>query len=94
MICDKISFFSSSIARQFIEANLNQDVHWLALHTPPFPNKSELLQQIELLQKSVKKLPTWYEARTVLEPTLLQMASSEWTAYEKSKVLFGKIADL
>ncbi|KQT17334.1 methyltransferase [Chryseobacterium sp. Leaf404] len=88
----EISDFSESI-QQFINANLNSDLHSLLLKKSPFPEISmqEIVQQIRGKQVAQKKFPFLLKEGIIFPPQLnLEQASSEKTALYKSEILKGK----
>lgn len=85
--------------QQYIDANLNGDVHRIALAKSPFPGVSakELSAQIMAKKKSVKKLPTWFRHGQIYYPPLLsiEQCSSEITAkYKATLIGGGNVIDL
>lgn len=84
--------------QDFIETNLQQDIHKLLLRKSPFENVSvqELAQQIKGRQVARKKF-SFLNKRGVVFPVQLSLeqASSEATASFKAKLVDGKnMADL
>lgn len=79
--------------QQFINANLNADLHSLLLKKSPFPEVSiqEIVQQIKGKQVAQKKFPFLLKEGIVFPPQLnLEQSSSEKTALYKSEILRGK----
>ncbi|GEN74715.1 class I SAM-dependent methyltransferase [Chryseobacterium hagamense] len=77
---------------QYIDANLNTDLHALLLKKSPFPEVSmqEIVQQIKGKQVARKKFPFLLKDGIVFPPQLsLEQASSEKTALYKSEILKG-----
>lgn len=78
----------------YISDNLNADVSKVALSKSPFEHISatEIAAQIAAKKKSEKKLPTWYNAKSIYYPTTLsiEQTSSEIAAAYKSKLARGK----
>lgn len=84
--------------QQYIDANLNTDLHSLLLKKSPFPEVSmqEIVQQIKGKQVARKKFPFLLKDGIVFPPQLnLEQASSEKTAAYKAELLKGeKFIDL
>ncbi|WP_185151717.1 class I SAM-dependent methyltransferase [Chryseobacterium sp. SN22] len=84
--------------QQYINANLNTDLHALLLKKSPFPEVSmhEIVQQIKGKQVARKKFPFLLKDGIVFPPQLsLEQSSSEKTALYKSEILKGnKFIDL
>ncbi|WP_223559364.1 class I SAM-dependent methyltransferase [Chryseobacterium lathyri] len=84
--------------QNYINANLNTDLHSLLLKKSPFPNVSmlEIVQQIKGKQTAQKKFPFLLKEGIIFPPQLnLEQASSETTALYKSQILKGnRFADL
>ena len=84
--------------QDYINANLNTDLHALLLKKSPFPEVSmhEIVQQIKGKQVARKKFPFLLKEGIVFPPQLnLEQSSSEKTALYKSKLLEGeKFVDL
>ncbi len=84
--------------QQYIDANLNTDLHALLLKKSPFPEVSmqEIVQQIKGKQVAHKKFPFLLKEGIIFPPQLnLEQASSERTALYKSEILKGdKFIDL
>ena len=84
--------------QDYINANLNTDLHALLLKKSPFPEVSmhEIVQQIKGKQVAQKKFPFLLKEGIIFPPQLnLEQASSEKTALYKSKLLQGdKFIDL
>ena len=79
--------------QNYIEANLNSDLHCLLLKKSPFPDVSmqEIVQQIKGKQVAQKKFPFLLKEGIVFPPQLnLEQSSSDKTALYKSKILKGK----
>lgn len=79
--------------QNYIEANLNSDLHCLLLKKSPFPDVSmqEIVQQIKGKQVAQKKFPFLLKEGIVFPPQLnLEQSSSDKTALYKSKILEGK----
>lgn len=79
--------------QNYIEANLNSDLHSLLLKKSPFPDVSmqEIVQQIKGKQVAQKKFPFLLKDGIVFPPQLsLEQSSSDKTAVYKSKTLKGK----
>ncbi|MEI3789708.1 MULTISPECIES: class I SAM-dependent methyltransferase [unclassified Chryseobacterium] len=78
--------------QNYINANLNTDLHSLLLKKSPFPNVSmlEIVQQIKGKQTAQKKFPFLLKEGIIFPPQLnLEQASSETTALYKSQILKG-----
>ncbi|MAW95581.1 MULTISPECIES: class I SAM-dependent methyltransferase [unclassified Leeuwenhoekiella] len=85
--------------QKYLRENLNLDTATLALKGSPFDevSASELAQQLTGLQKSQKKLPSWFKTRGVYYPPKLNLeqTSSEETAAYKAALYKGDfLADL
>jgi 16S rRNA G966 N2-methylase RsmD len=85
--------------QEFINRNLNTDVHRIALSKSHFPNVSaqELAEQISSKKKCEKKLPTWFNTQFIYYPPLLsvEQSSSETTASYKQALIKGdSVVDL
>lgn len=79
--------------QNYINANLNADLHSLLLKKSPFPEVSmqEIVQQIKGKQVAQKKFPFLLQDGIVFPPQLnLEQSSSEKTALYKSEILKGK----
>ncbi len=79
--------------QNYIEANLNSDLHCLLLKKSPFPEASmqEIVQQIKGKQVAQKKFPFLLKEGIIFPPQLnLEQSSSDKTALYKSKILKGK----
>ncbi|WP_336731372.1 THUMP-like domain-containing protein [Chryseobacterium sp. VD8] len=79
--------------QQFINANLNADLHSLLLKKSPFPEITiqEIVQQIKGKQVAQKKFPFLLKEGIIFPPQLnLEQSSSEKTALYKSRILKGK----
>lgn len=84
--------------QNYINANLNTDLHALLLKKSPFPEVSmhEIVQQIKGKQVALKKFPFLLKEGILFPPHLnLEQSSSEKTAAYKSGLLKGeKFIDL
>ena len=84
--------------QQYINANLNTDLHSLLLKKSPFPEVSmqELVQQIKGRKIAEKKFPFLNKDNIIFPPNLnLEQASSQDTAEYKAQFFKGKkILDL
>ncbi|WP_185194802.1 class I SAM-dependent methyltransferase [Chryseobacterium cheonjiense] len=84
--------------QDYINANLNTDLHALLLKKSPFSEVSmhEIVQQIKGKQVAQKKFPFLLKEGIIFPPQLnLEQSSSEKTALYKSKLLQGdKFIDL
>ncbi|SHG03735.1 class I SAM-dependent methyltransferase [Chryseobacterium sp. OV279] len=79
--------------QDYINANLDTDLHTLLLKKSPFPDVSmpEIVQQIKGKQTARKKFPFLLKDGIVFPPQLnLEQSSSEKTADYKSQILKGK----
>ncbi len=79
--------------QDYINANLNTDLHTLLLKKSPFPEVSmhEIVQQIKGKQVALKKFPFLLKEGIIYPPQLnLEQSSSEKTAVYKSGLLKGK----
>jgi hypothetical protein len=78
--------------QNYINANLNTDLHSLLLKKSPFQDvsMSEIVQQIKGKQTAQKKFPFLLKEGIIFPPQLnLEQASSETTALYKSQILKG-----
>lgn len=78
--------------QDFINANLNTDLHSLLLKKSPFPDVTmhEIVQQIKGLQVAAKKFPFLLRDHIIFPPNLnLEQTSSQATAEYKAKSLSG-----
>jgi len=84
--------------QDYINANLNTDLHALLLKRSPFPDISmhEIVQQIKGKQVAQKKFPFLLKEGIIFPPQLnVEQSSSEKTAQYKSRLLEGeKFIDL
>ena len=84
--------------QNYINANLNADLHSLLLKKSPFPNISmhEIVQQIKGKNVALKKFPFLLKEGIVFPPNLnMEQSSSEFTAQYKASLVSGKkMADL
>ena len=80
--------------QDFIDAHFNDDIPSLALGGPYFDgvNTKIILEQIVSKKKCQKKLPTWFNATSILyTPKLhIEQTSSETTASFKSNLVKGR----
>lgn len=79
--------------QNYINANLNTDLHTLLLKKSPFSEVSmqQIVQQIKGKQVAQKKFPFLLQEGVIFPPQLnLEQASSEKTALYKSEILKGK----
>ncbi len=79
--------------QNYINANLNTDLHILLLKKSPFPEVSmqEIVQQIKGKQVAEKKFPFLLKEGIIFPPQLnMEQSSSEKTALYKSEILRGK----
>lgn len=79
--------------QNYINANLNADLHTLLLKKPPFPEVSmqEIVQQIKGKQVAERKFPFLLKEGILFPPQLsLEQSSSEKTALYKSEILEGR----
>ncbi|WP_240032181.1 class I SAM-dependent methyltransferase [Psychroflexus aestuariivivens] len=88
---EKIKRLSRKEVQDFIIENLNEDITRLILKGSPFEDISikDIAIQIESKLKIKKKLPTWFNADSVIYPPKLNLeqTSSEITANHKSKII-------
>ncbi|QXU50376.1 RsmD family RNA methyltransferase [Chryseobacterium sp. D764] len=78
--------------QNYINANLNADLHTLLLKKSPFPEVSiqEIVQQIKGKQVAERKFPFLLKEGIIFPPQLnLEQSSSEKTALYKSNILKG-----
>lgn len=84
----------SSQVQQFINDNLNTDIHKILLSKSKFAEvtSKELVEQIESKVKSKSKLPTWFVTDNIYYPNKLNLSqtSSEITANYKTSLVTGK----
>ncbi|MFD0991910.1 class I SAM-dependent methyltransferase [Tenacibaculum geojense] len=82
-----------SEVQQFIIDNISSNITKLALKGSPFNEIStqELINQVVAKQKSVKKLPTWFQTKNIYYPPKIsiEQTSSEITANYKSNIVSG-----
>ncbi len=86
------SWHSNLEIQNYINANLNTDLHSLLLKKSPFPDVSmqEIVQQIKGKQTAQKKFPFLLKDGIIFPPQLnLEQSSSEATAHYKSQILKG-----
>jgi hypothetical protein len=80
--------------QQFIDNNIDATIAKLALQKNPFPGVDwiSILNQIEAKTKSKVKLPTWFNAKSILFPSKIsvEQTSSERTASYKSEIVSGE----
>lgn len=79
--------------QNYINANLNADLHTLLLKKSPFPEVSmqEIVQQIKGKQVAERKFPFLLKEGILFPPQLsLEQSSSEKTALYKSEILEGR----
>jgi 16S rRNA G966 N2-methylase RsmD len=89
----------NTIIQEFINDNLNSDIHHLLLKGISFEGVEtrEIIAQIEAKIRCKSKLPTWFNTKNVYYPNKLniEQSSSEITAQYKSQLISGKaIIDL
>ncbi|WP_299325122.1 class I SAM-dependent methyltransferase [uncultured Maribacter sp.] len=81
--------------QEFINDNLNNDIHKILLSKSKFPEVSsrELVEQIESKLKAKSKLPTWFSTDNIYYPNKLNLSqtSSEITADYKTTLVNGNI---
>lgn len=86
-------FILSNEAQEFINDNLNTDIHKILLKKSPFAEISskEFVEQIESKAKAKQKLPTWFATKNIYYPNKLNLSqtSSEISANYKSSLLEG-----
>ena len=79
--------------QQFINQNLRTEITKLVLKGSPFNTVSiqEIANQILAKQKSLTKLPTWFQTENIYYPAKLsiEQTSSEISANYKSKIVSG-----
>lgn len=79
--------------QQFINDNLNTDIHKILLAKSRFSKVSsrELVEQIESKLKAKSKLPTWFGTDNIYYPNKLNLSqtSSEVTANYKASIIDG-----
>lgn len=85
--------------QDFINDNLNTDIHTILLGKKLFSNveNRELVEQLESKIKAQKKLPTWFETKNIYYANKLNISqtSSEICARYKADLVSGKtLADL
>lgn len=85
----------ASEAQDFINENLNNDIHKILLSKSKFTEVSsrELVEQIESKLKAKSKLPTWFSTDNIYYPNKLNLSqtSSEITADYKTTLVNGII---
>lgn len=81
-------------AQEFIEQNLNTDIHSILLKNIGFANVTakELVEQIESKRRAKNKLPTWFSTNGIYYPNKLNLSqtSSETTANYKAEIIDGQ----
>ncbi|MDZ4757260.1 MAG: hypothetical protein SGJ10_03855 [Bacteroidota bacterium] len=82
----------NQVFEQFVENNLKADTKQLALKAKNIDGLdiSRAITQIGLLQKSIKKIPVFFEKRCLLSQKSYEQASSERVAIFKSSLVSGK----
>lgn len=89
-----VSFLLKPEIQEFINNNLTSDIQKLALKKNPFPDFDwkTIINQIHAKQKAQHKLPTWFNTKNVLFPSVLsiEQTSSEPLAKFKSSLISGK----
>lgn len=87
------SFILTNEVQQFINDNLNSDVHKILFKKSPFTELStkELVEQIESKIKAKQKIPTWFKTDNIIYPNKLNLSqtSSELTAEYKASLVSG-----
>ena len=87
-------FILSNEAQEFINDNLNTDIHKILLKRSPFikVTSKEIVDQIESKSKAKQKLPTWFSTNNIFYPNKLNLSqtSSELTAHYKSTLVQGE----
>ena len=80
--------------QEYIRNHTQDDVTKLALQKNPFPQVpfTDIIAQIAARQKAKDKLPTWYEAETIIYPSKIsvEQTSSEIAANYKSGLVSGE----
>lgn len=87
------NLYKNSKIQEYINANLQTDLHSLLLKKSPFPEVSmvEIVQQIKGKKVAQKKFPFLLKEGIIFPPNLnLEQASSQATAEFKAKNLKGK----
>jgi 16S rRNA G966 N2-methylase RsmD len=83
----------NTIIQEFINDNLNSDIHHLLLKGFSFEGVEtrEVIAQIEAKIRCKSKLPTWFNTKNVYYPNKLniEQSSSEITAQYKSQLILG-----
>lgn len=83
----------ASEIQEYIQRNLNADVHQIALAKSPFAGTTgkELANQIAAKKKAQRKLPTWFNTPGIYYPALLsvEQCSSEVAAAYKAQLAVG-----
>ncbi len=92
-------FILTTDVQAYIQANLQADVHRVAMAKSPFDNVSskELAGQLAAKKRSAKKLPMWFGTPQIYYPALIsiEQCSSEVTAAYKAGLAIGEtLADL
>ncbi|WP_338039368.1 hypothetical protein [Maribacter litopenaei] len=79
--------------QDFINHNLNTDVHAILLGKKEFTNvdNKEIVEQIESKRKARKKLPTWFATNSIYYANKLNISqtSSEVTGHYKANLVSG-----
>lgn len=81
--------------QDFINANLDADIHKLLFKGSPFDDISiqELVEQIDAKQRCKRKLPSWFNQPNIYYPNKLNIAqtSSEISANFKANLISGDL---
>ncbi len=85
--------------QEFINTHLNSDIASILLKGTNFPTleTKDIIEQIEAKKRSEKKLPTWFNAKSIYYPNKIniEQTSSEITAQYKAELISGEsIIDL
>tara|TARA_R110002051_G_scaffold8755_1_gene35921 strand:+ start:3558 stop:4742 length:1185 start_codon:yes stop_codon:yes gene_type:complete len=87
------SFILTNEVQQFINDNLNSDIHKILFKKSPFTELStkELVEQIESKIKAKQKIPTWFKTDNIIYPNKLNLSqtSSELTSEYKTSLVSG-----
>lgn len=83
MTRDDILLLDSPLIRRIVEENIERAPEAVAFDRK-IPYASLVATQVKYLQRARRKLPSYYEARTILPPLAFEQASSEASAARKS----------
>lgn len=79
----EIELLDTPDVRQLIDENIGRDPNAIALDKR-LPYAALIATQVKYLQRAAKKLPSYYDARTIIPPLAFEQSSSEAAAAHKS----------